>query len=198
MTSRIQRLGFLCSALLLALTLGDVASAAGSAKFMLTLTRQGAADEIRPGVFLTPTTQFKLTNKEMLILLSSVYPVASTPGAVLGFTNTGDFQILDQDGVLLQTVSGAVLDAVPIVPPVRSGTNDTNTGIEKWKSWSVVTVGMAIDPNHEFTLKGNITATATTTTLSSKGNYTLTVFGPGTHAGLDSFVAGKILIKLDD
>lgn len=186
-------LGF--GALCALLALSAPAQAANSARFTLTAIVEGATVEDPTGIFKTPLTKVKITNKELLEQLETVYPAALTPGAVLSVNDAGEFVINDENGALLQAISDTVLDA-QFSAFYRKGVADDNTNIAIFKNiWAPVSVLLNIDANNDFEIYGGMKGSLFAEGSTVRSSYLIQLAGEGTLDGADCYIEGKLALK---
>lgn len=188
---------FFFGAILVSLLFVGPASA-NNVTIALTATFQGSVDGVAPGVVKYATRKVRITQKDVLALLGTVYPLP-TEGASLYYAIDGSFYILNAEGnAFLYTVSPSVLTITLITPWIRNGVTDSNPGgaMTKIRNFSDGNFTMNIDGNNSFALAGLFDLNYAETPISANYLYKLTVLGHGEFDGGICTLSGKAQIKI--
>ncbi len=183
---------------ILFLTLSFAGSAsANNVKIALTATFPNSATEIRPGVIQYKTSKVRITQKDVLEQLQTVY--GSFPdGASLYCAIDGTFRILDANGTdSLHTVPSGVLGLAISSGWIRNGITDSNPGGKtKIKNLSDGMFTMNIDASNFFALAGLFDVSYSENAIFTSYLYNLLVLGHGKFDGEVCILSGKVQIKI--
>ncbi len=110
-------------------------SVPASSRVQITLT---ATTQLPPIVINTDETEyetqvFKITNKDVLLLLAMHYPEALFRGVLLTLANSGEFEIRNSDGLLLTAISLGHLQLAAVGTPVNHLITNERTGVDAYK-----------------------------------------------------------------
>lgn len=160
----------------------------------LTVILQVPAVENPTNVFTYETLPYKLTNKEMLQLLSILYPGALIPGTILTVDNSGSPFVLILPNGSMQSVSTSHL-GLDASAHTTGGTTNTIQGTLREQIFGAAGASLDLNSNNLFELIGGMRAQHNQSDTQNAWSILLKLAGEGKLSGDNAFVTGTIRVK---
>lgn len=144
------------------------------------------------------TQKLKITNKDILALLAAThpadYPDALMAGTLITINVVGQFELLNADDVLLDSIDIAHLQITNLSPSVYHLLSNTNTSVNTYKKiWAQRGFFVNLATAYAFELQGMLTGNATEDDFDSSWMSQYQLTGQGLWVGRNALITGRIV-----
>ncbi len=171
-------------------------SSTNRANFKLLAMVQKPTVENPANVFHYDIDQYKVTNKEMLQILSVKYPSANLPGTRLTIVDGGEGFVLVFPSGSTQLVGELTWGPGPVA--AAEGINNTLQGTLRQRMFGAIGLNMLLNANYQFALVGGGTVTRNKKGAEEARAARLKLFGPGKLNGRAAYLTGAVSGQYQD